>query len=135
MPKTAADLTPEELEAYREAWRRRWAEEEARRARRQERAWAVARAAARLLRAAARLLKERFGARRVRAFGSLPTPWFRERSDIDLAVEGVPPERLGEAEAALAELAPDFRVDLVPLEALRDAPRLLRRIEEEGVDL
>jgi len=79
--------------------------------------------------------KERFGARRVRAFGSLPTPWFRERSDIDLAVEGVPPERLGEAEAALAELAPDFRVDLVPLEALRDAPRLLRRIEEEGVDL
>jgi predicted nucleotidyltransferase len=128
MPKTAADLTPEELEAYREAWRRRWAEEEARRARRQERAWAVARAAA-------RLLKECFGARRVRAFGSLPTPWFRERSDIDLAVEGVPPERLGEAEAALAELAPDFRVDLVPLEALRDAPRLLRRIEEEGVDL
>ncbi len=128
MPKTAADLTPEELEAYREAWRRRWAEEEARRARRQERAWVVARAAA-------RLLKERFGARRVRAFGSLPTPWFRERSDIDLAVEGVPPERLGEAEAALAELAPDFRVDLVPLEALRDAPRLLRRIEEEGVDL
>ncbi|WP_448591074.1 nucleotidyltransferase family protein [Thermoflexus hugenholtzii] len=128
MPKTAADLTPEELEAYREAWRRRWAEEEARRARRQERAWAVARAAA-------RLLKEHFGARRVRAFGSLPTPWFRERSDIDLAVEGVPPERLGEAEAALAELAPDFRVDLVPLEALRDAPRLLRRIEEEGVDL
>jgi len=128
MPKTAADLTPEELEAYREAWRRRWAEEEARRARRQKRAWAVARAAA-------RLLKERFGARRVRAFGSLPTPWFRERSDIDLAVEGVPPERLGEAEAALAELAPDFRVDLVPLEALRDAPRLLRRIEEEGVDL
>jgi predicted nucleotidyltransferase len=127
MPKTAADLTPEELEAYREAWRRRWAEEEARRARRQERAWAVARAA--------RLLKERFGARRVRAFGSLPTPWFRERSDIDLAVEGVPPERLGEAEAAVAELAPDFRVDLVPLEALRDAPRLLRRIEEEGVDL
>ena len=128
MPKTAADLTPEELEAYREAWRRRWAEEEARRARRQGRAWAVACAAA-------RLLKERFGARRVRAFGSLPTPWFRERSDIDLAVEGVPPERLGEAEAALAELAPDFRVDLVPLEALRDAPRLLRRIEEEGVDL
>ena len=128
MPKTAADLTPEELEAYREAWRRRWAEEEARRARRQGRAWAVACAAA-------RLLKERFGARRVRAFGSLPTPWFRERSDIDLAVKGVPPERLGEAEAALAELAPDFRVDLVPLEALRDAPRLLRRIEEEGVDL
>jgi hypothetical protein len=75
MPKTAADLTPEELEAYREAWRRRWAEEEARRARRQERAWAVARAAA-------RLLKERFGARRVRAFGSLPTPWFRERSEL-----------------------------------------------------
>jgi hypothetical protein len=46
-----------------------------------------------------------------------------------------PPERLGKAEAALAELAPDFRVDLVPLEALRDAPRLFRRIEEEGVDL
>ncbi|GBD07939.1 hypothetical protein HRbin22_00165 [Candidatus Thermoflexus japonica] len=128
MPKTAADLTPEEIEAYREAWRRRWAEEEARRAQRRERAWTVARAAA-------RLLKEHFGARRVRVFGSLPTPWFQEGSDIDLAVEGIPPERLGEAEAALAELAPDFRMDLVPLEELRDAPRLLRRIEEEGVDL
>ncbi len=128
MPKTAADLTPEEIEAYREAWRRRWAEEEARRAQRQERAWAVAHAAA-------RLLKERFGARRVRVFGSLPTPWFQEGSDIDLAVEGIPPERLGEAEAALAELAPDFRVDLVPIEEIQDAPRLLRRIEEEGVDL
>lgn len=128
MPKTAADLTPEEIDAYRAAWHRRWAEEAARRARRQEQAWAVARVAA-------RLLKERFGARRVRVFGSLPTPWFRERSDIDLAVEGIPSERIREAEAALMELAPDFRVDLVPLEELRDAPRLLRRIEEEGVDL
>ena len=128
MPKTAADLTPEEIEAYRAAWRRRWAEVEARRAQRQERAWGIARAAARLLR-------ERFGARRVRVFGSLSTPWFHEGSDIDLAVEGIPPERLSEAEAALAELAPDFRVDLVPIEEIQDAPRLLRRIEEEGVDL
>ncbi|MBO9361055.1 MAG: nucleotidyltransferase domain-containing protein [Thermoflexus sp.] len=127
MPKTAADLTPEELEAYREARRRRWAEEGAWPARRQKQDWAVA--------CAARLLKERFGARRVQAFGLLPTPWFRERSDIDLAVEDVPLERLGEAEAALTELAPDFRVDLVPLEELRDAPRLPRRIEEKGVDL
>ncbi len=128
MPKTAADLTPEEIERYREFWQRRWAEEAARRAQRQERAWAVARAAA-------ELLKSRFGARRVRVFGSLPTPWFRERSDIDLAVEGIPPERRGEAEAAIADLAPEFHVDLVPVEEIHDAPRLLRRIEEEGVDL
>lgn len=128
MPKTAADLTPEEIERYREAWRRRWAEEEARRAQRQERAWAVAREAA-------ALLKSRFGARRVRVFGSLPTAWFHERSDIDLAVEGIPLDRLSEAEAALADLAPEFHVDLVPLEEIGDAPRLLRRIEEEGVDL
>lgn len=128
MPKTAADLTPEEIERYREFWQRRWAEEATRRAQRQERAWAVARAAA-------ELLKSRFGARRVRVFGSLPTPWFHKRSDIDLAVEGIPPERRGEAEAAIADLAPEFHVDLVLVEEIHDAPRLLRRIEEEGVDL
>lgn len=128
MPKTAADLTPEDMERYREAWRRRWAEEEARRAQRQERAWAVAREAA-------ALLKSRFGAHRVRVFGSLLAPWFHERSDIDLAVEGVPPERMRDAEEALRALASEFRVDLVRLEELRDAPRLLRRIEEEGMDL
>lgn len=128
MSKTAADLIPEEIERYREAWRRRWAEEEARRAQRRERAWAVAREAA-------ALLKSRFGARRVRVFGSLPTPWFHERSDIDLAVEGIPPDRLSEAEATLADLAPEFHVDLVSLEEIGDAPRLLHRIEEEGMDL
>ncbi|WP_376788595.1 hypothetical protein [Thermoflexus sp.] len=66
MLKTALDLTPEGIEAQREAWRR-WAEEEARRAQPQERAWGgrpgghlVAEGALRNLRGA--------------VFGSLPTP-------------------------------------------------------------
>jgi uncharacterized protein len=42
---------------------------------------------------AARLLREEFGATRVVAFGSLAHgAWFEPRSDIDLAVEGIPVE-------------------------------------------
>ena len=68
--------------------------------------------------ACAELLKTRFGARRVIIFGSLAGegPW-HDRSDIDLAVEGVPPERFFAAYSACCDLLPPgMELDLVPLE-------------------
>lgn len=71
-----------------------------------------------LARACARLLKERFGVRAVYLFGSVTgqTPW-HDRSDIDLAVEGLPPGRWGEAMSALGKIVPPaLHVDLFELE-------------------
>ena len=64
------------------------------------------------------LLKSRFGARRVILFGSLAGqgPW-HDHSDIDLAVEGIPPEDFFKAYIACDKLLPPgLDLDLVPLE-------------------
>ncbi len=69
-------------------------------------------------RACARVLQDRFRARRVILFGSTTGegPW-HEKSDIDLAVEGVPPEQFFQAYSACSELVPQgLTLDLVPLE-------------------
>ena len=54
-----------------------------------------------------RLLKERFGARRVILFGSLAGqgPW-HGRSDIDLAVQGLAPDEFFAAYSACRDLLP-----------------------------
>lgn len=65
-----------------------------------------------------RVLKETFGAQEVYIFGSLggQTPW-HSRSDIDLAVEGLAPERYIPAlTACYALLPPGMELDLVTLE-------------------
>jgi predicted nucleotidyltransferase len=64
------------------------------------------------------LLQERFGARRVIPFGSLVGrgPW-HDRSDIDLAIEGLPPDDFFSAYSACRDLLPrGIDLDLVPLE-------------------
>jgi len=92
-----------------------------------ERAWEVARLAARLLR-------ESLGATRVVAFGSLAhRSWFTPWSDIDLAASGIPPDRYYRAVAMVSGLSADFEVDLVALE--RSRPALRHVIEREGVEL
>lgn len=76
----------------------------------------------------AALLKERFGARRVIPFGSVvgEGPW-HSSSDLDLAVEGLSPRALWEAERQLEAVVPDWlEVDLVPLE--RVYPHIRARI-------
>jgi predicted nucleotidyltransferase len=78
---------------------------------------------------AAALLEEKFGAQKVWVFGSLVTGEVTERSDADLATEGLSPSRYFEA---LAELMTLFGgpVDLVRLE---EADESLRdRILTEG---
>jgi predicted nucleotidyltransferase len=65
-----------------------------------------------------RLLKERFGARRVILFGSIAGqgPW-HGRSDIDLAVEGLADGDFFPAYSACRDLLPrGLELDLVPLE-------------------
>jgi len=67
-----------------------------------------------------RLLKERFGARRVILFGSLAGqgPW-HGRSDIDLAVEGLAPDEFFAAYSACRDLLPPgLELDLLSLESV-----------------
>ena len=94
---------------------------------RRQAAWTVA------LRAA-RLLRQDFGAKRVVVFGSLAhDAWFGLHSDIDLAVEGIPPEIFWRAWGALDRLDAAVDIDLVAIES---APERLRdEIAEQGVSL
>jgi predicted nucleotidyltransferase len=70
----------------------------------------------------AALLVERFGVRRIVLFGSLLEGRLHERSDIDLGVEGLAPERYWEALWRCAAAA-GRHVDLVPLEDVGDSLR------------
>jgi predicted nucleotidyltransferase len=72
-------------------------------------------------RAASRVLRQEFGAERVWLFGSLRRTWFRHDSDIDLAVEGMDPARIGAAWDRVLEVV-EAPVDLVCLD---DAPDTL----------
>jgi len=70
------------------------------------------------------VLKEKFDAREAYVFGSLrgDSPW-HERSDVDIAVEGLAPGRYIDALVDLYELLPEgMELDLVPLE--RAVPEL-----------
>ena len=105
-----------DVTTYVAGWRRRNAEREAH---------ARARAAEALARlpAVVEVLVQRFGARRVVLFGSLATGRFSDASDIDLAVEGIRDRWFEAWEAAERRLAPEFRLDLLPLELARPAIR------------
>lgn len=111
---------------YRKHWKRR-----AERERRKRQALAAeARLEARRL---GDLLVRQFGVTKVYLFGSLTREGtFHERSDIDLATEGLGPDHFIEAGAAL-DRACDYcyRIDLVDLETAREGIRKL--ILTEGV--
>ncbi len=85
----------------------------------------------------ARILVERYGARRVWLFGSLlPGHVLHRESDIDLAVEGLPSNQYFPALARLWDVLADancelpFALDLVPLEDAQ--PSLVNFIHTEG---
>ena len=84
-------------------------------------------------RAIARFLKDSFGAR-VIGIGSAfaGERRFRPDSDIDLVVDGLPPEHFFAAGARASEMT-QFAVDLIPLESATEALRAV--VEEEGVEL
>jgi predicted nucleotidyltransferase len=129
MAQTALDLSPQQWRNYRPSQRLEagGAEQTKRLYQRRQEGWRVAQQAARFLR-------EQYGAVRVLVFGSLVhddrfTGW----SDIDLAVWGIPPERFYSAVAAVGDLSPLFRIDLVDPAVCR--PALRQTIEADGVEL
>ena len=119
-----------DFRSYVEAWRRRLAAEREREAELAREAWAEAERLARWLR-------EKAGAREVWAFGSLALSrrgerTFHERSEIDLAVRGIPPADFYTVYGRLL-MESRFPLDLVDLD---DAPAALREaVLREGVPL
>ena len=86
------------------------------------------------IRAAAEMLKSRFGARRVVLFGSLAhQAWYAPHSDVDLAVEGLPPSAYWSAWRLVEEMIGDRSVDLLDIETSSDSLR--RSIDEHGIAL
>jgi predicted nucleotidyltransferase len=113
--------------AYRATLRRREVEAQQALAARRERAWATARRAA-------AWLKAHHGVTRVMVFGSLVyNQWFSTRSDIDLAVWGLPDAVYFEAVAHLQDLAAEFTIDLVAVGHCKKS--LYEHILEEGIAL
>jgi predicted nucleotidyltransferase len=129
MALTALELSPEELKKYHpwEAYRKRKAETRVEVAKRRRRAMNTARKAA-------KLLKEKFGAKEVILFGSLARRGsFTLFSDIDLAVRGVDPLRFYAAGGAIERVDLSFQIDLVEIETC--PPAIFKNIEKDGKPL
>lgn len=87
-----------------------------------------------LARAAAKLLKEEFGADRVVIFGSmLYQKCIHIHSDVDLVVWGMPDRLYYRAVSRILDINPEIPVDLLQGEYL---PKyLLTAIQQQGVEL
>ncbi len=77
------------------------------------------------------MLAREYGAVRVLMFGSVARGEGRPGGDVDLLVEGIPPERWFEACGQADSLARAARPDLVPWRSCR--PEVLERALAEGV--
>lgn len=123
----ASEITEAKWAEYAAGWRRLEAERKAQRLERHARARQA-------VQAAADVLRERFGARRVRALGSVLYPEsFHLRSDIDLAAEGIAPLQVLKAWCAISAVAPEFEFDLITPDECR--PEIWASVEAEGIDL
>jgi predicted nucleotidyltransferase len=109
MSRTVSELSPVELELYRNALRNRkrvktLASERLKRARK-------------VARRAAKILKEEFGVSKVVLFGSTVQPsLFHSRSDVDLAVWGLGENLYFRAVSVLLSIDPEIGVDLIEFE-------------------
>jgi tRNA nucleotidyltransferase (CCA-adding enzyme) len=126
MARTAASVTPEEMEVYRTALRQREAALQAQLAGRKADAWNVARSVATMLR-------ERHGATEVVLFGSLARDTFAFDSDIDLLVYGLDDAGWDDATLDADALAGDQVVEM--LSSQYATGRLALEIERDGVVL
>lgn len=85
-------------------------------------------------RQAAEVLKKDYGGRRVVLFGSLAhQAWFGSSSDVDLAVEGLPPGAYWGAWRAVETCFPGRTVDLIEYETASESLR--QAIDREGIPL
>jgi uncharacterized protein len=120
-------ITPDKMEAFRASAQQRWHEERRRLALRHQRALAVARQAAHLLRS-------EYGVERVVLFGSLVrSELFHAQSDVDLLAWGLDEKYYYRAVARLLALDPDFEIDLLMGEEIPAS--LLAALEKEGTEL
>lgn len=123
MVKTALDLSPRELNCYKPSQ----AGTEVQNPERWHRAW-------QLVPKLARLLRQQFGATRIRVFGSLSDRQrFSSWSDIDLAVWDIPASKFYQAVAAVTGTSQEFKVDLIDIADC--SPRLRQTIEETGIEI
>ena len=112
------EMAEAEIAEYKRHWRERAAREAARRRELAPRARSEARRVA-------QVLVHEFGASRVYLFGSLVQDGqFQERSDVDLAVEGIAPERFFKVWAA-AGARTDVPIELVDLDEVGEPMRTL----------
>lgn len=103
------ELTQTQLQSYVDGARRRERERTTLREQRREQARELAKRAA-------AILKTDFGAEEVLLYGSaVHGAWFREDSDIDLAVSGIPASAFWHAWAAISALTADIEVNLIDL--------------------
>jgi len=120
--RTALEMSADELKQYKPFSRKRQVDEFL-----FQKAWEVARKAV-------SLLHEKFDAKRILVFGSLlHRERFTHRSDIDIAVWGVPPEKFFKAVAKMIDLSQQFQIDLVSAEYCSE--RMRQKIEKEGVSV
>lgn len=124
---TTLDLTPDQIERYRESAKKRLQHDREEVERRREQAWQAAKRAS-------NVLKTQFGATRVVAFGSLvQKAGFTRWSDVDVAAWGIAPEDTFQAIGIISELDTSVPVNLVDVNTAR--PSLLEVIVRDGIDL
>ena len=122
--RTAKNLSPEELAEYRQRLdqhlQNRKVDEVL-----LQRAWQTAHQVA-------TMLYEDFGATEVAVFGSLAgQKWFSKRSDIDIAVSGMPSDLYFRAVARTIGFSQEFRIDLVNFDNCKGQFR--ERIQNQAV--
>lgn len=121
-------LSKEELKQYRAGWKKRRQTQEKKMKQKEE----SGRQKARLI---ARLLKEKYGAKRVILIGSLSKyseHQVHQHSDIDLVFEA-DTEKYWEIFGEALDLAAPFAIDLIPLEEV--STTMKKRIKLAGEEL
>ncbi len=127
MFRTAKDLTPEEIREYQKFLKEREKKEKEYLLQRYQEAWLVAKEAA-------KLLYNKYQAKKIVVFGSLRDPvYFNKWSDIDLAVWGIAPDRYFKAVAEIISLSSKFKIDIIDPEDCHDSLR--KMIEKEGIKI
>lgn len=129
MPKTAKELSEEELRSYRPWQSLQRYRKDPEVTRRWDRGWDIARRAARPLR-------EQYGATKVVVFGSLANrAWFTPWSDIDIAVWEISAGKFYRAIGAAHDIGAEagFRIDVIdPAECSQE---MVQSMLTEGVEL
>jgi len=127
MAFSVLNLSPEQLDQYRRTAARREKIRAVKIKPRMEKAWKLAKKAAKVLR-------EQYHAERVAVFGSLlHESRFTEWSDVDIAAWGIAPDQTFRAIGTVMDLDSSFKINLVDVNTC--TPSLLKAIEKEAIDL